>query len=98
TQNFYQEVGVPQIIVGGAQEITESAGKIAYLAWEQTVEDKQLYLEEQVLAQLNLVIELEVNASLSNDMLSDEAKDGSLNQQLNEPSEAAPTEVGAIAE
>ena len=34
TQNFYQEVGVPQIIVGGAQEITEASAKIAYLAFE----------------------------------------------------------------
>lgn len=74
TQNFYQEVGVPQIIVGGAQEITEASAKIAYLAWEQTVEDIQLYIEEQVLSQLNLEINLEFPASLQNELLSDNRK------------------------
>ena len=75
TQNFYQEVGVPQIIVGGAQEITEANGKIAYLAWEQTIEEAQLYIEEQVLLQLNLEINLEFPASLQNELLSDNRKD-----------------------
>ena len=75
TQNFYQEVGVPQIIVGGAQEITEASAKIAYLAWEQTVEEYQLYVEEQVLSQLNLEINLEFPASLQNELLSDGRKD-----------------------
>lgn len=74
TQKFYQETGVPQIIVGGAQEITEASAKIAYLAWEQTVEEEQLYIEEQVLAQLNLEIDLEFPASLQNEMLSDNRK------------------------
>ena len=75
TQNFYQEVGVPQIVVGGAQEITEASAKIAYLAWEQTVEEYQLYVEEQVLAQLNLEINLSFPASLQNELLSDGRKD-----------------------
>ena len=74
TQKFYQETGVPQIIVGGAQEITEASAKIAYLAWEQTVEEEQLYIEEQVLAQLNLEIDLEFPASLQNELLSDNRK------------------------
>ena len=75
TQSFYQEVDVPQIIVGGAQEITEASAKIAYLAWEQTVEEEQLYVEEEVLLQLNLEIELEFPASLQNELLSDNRKD-----------------------
>tara|TARA_R100000789_G_C3024323_1_gene154210 strand:- start:2188 stop:3330 length:1143 start_codon:yes stop_codon:yes gene_type:complete len=75
TQKFYQEVGTPQIIVGGAQEITEASAKIAYLVWEQTVEEIQLYIEEQVLAQLNLEINLEFPASLQQELLSDGRKD-----------------------
>lgn len=74
TQKFYQEVGTPQIVVGGAQEIIEASGKISYLAWEQTVEDGQLYVEEQVLSQLNLEIDLEFPASLQNELLSDNRK------------------------
>ena len=72
--SFFQACGVPQIIVGGSQEFTEATAKIAYLAFEQTIEEEQLYIEEQVLAQLNLEIELDFPASLENELLSDKAK------------------------
>ena len=73
---FFQAAGVPQIIVGGSQEFTEATAKIAYLAFEQTIEEEQLFVEEEILAQLNLVVELEFPASLENELLSDKAKDG----------------------
>jgi len=92
TQNFYQEVGVPQIIVGGAQEITEASAKIAYLAWEQTVEVMQLYIEEQVLSQLNLEINLEFPASLQNELLSDGRKD--VENGVTSPEDTAVTNTG----
>ena len=72
---FYEAAGVPKIIVGGAGGLTEAAVKIAYLAFQQTIEEEQLYIEEQVLAQLNLVINLEFPASLENELLSDNEKD-----------------------
>ena len=93
---FYESANCPKIIVGGSGGFTDAAVKTAYLAFEQNIRARQLYVEEQVLNQLNLVINLEMAASLSNDMLSDEAKDGTLNQQLNKPSGAAPTPVGAV--
>jgi len=71
---FYQVANVPQIIVGGAQEITEATAKIVYLAWEQTVEEEQLYLEEQILSQLNLEVEYEFPASLKNEILASQQK------------------------
>tara|TARA_Y100000310_G_C20664529_1_gene806724 strand:- start:435 stop:1541 length:1107 start_codon:yes stop_codon:yes gene_type:complete len=74
-QYFFQATGVPQIIVGGAQEITEASAKIAYLAFEQVIEEEQLFVEEQVLAQLNLEIDLSFPASLQNELLSDNRKD-----------------------
>ena len=77
-QYFFQAVGVPQIIVGGAQEITEASAKIAYLAFEQVIEEEQLFIEEQILMQLNLEIELEFPASLKNEMLSDMSKSESM--------------------
>jgi len=43
-----------------------------------------LFIEEQVLSQLNLVIELEFPASLENEMLSDKAKDGAQNIDASE--------------
>ncbi len=73
---FYEAVGVPQIILGGSGEFTEASAKIAYLAFQQNIEEEQLFIEEQVLSQLNLVIELEFPASLENELLSDKAKDG----------------------
>lgn len=89
-QYFYQAVGVPQIIIGGSQELTQTAAQIAYLAFEQTIEEEQLFIEEQILAQLNLEIQLEFPASLQQNLLSDEAKDGTQEQQLNQPSNLQP--------
>lgn len=66
---FYQAVGMPDIVLGSSTNLTEASAKIAYLAFEQTVEEDQLYIEEQVLAQLNLEINLEFPASLKNELL-----------------------------
>ena len=89
-QYFYQAVGVPQIIIGGSQELTQTAAQIAYLAFEQTIEEEQLYVEEQILSQINLEIELSFPASLQNNLLSDDAKDGTQEQQLNQNSNMQP--------
>ena len=89
-QYFFQTVGIPQIIIGGSQELTQTAAQIAYLAFEQTIGEEQLYIEEQVLAQLGLEIGLESPASLQNNMLSGEQKDGSPQQQTNQASELQP--------
>ena len=85
---FYEAVGVPKIIVGSSRAFTEASAKIAYLAFQQTIEEEQLFIEEQVLAQLNLVIELEFPASLEGDLLSDKVKDG-------EEQAAVPSDVTA---
>ena len=66
---FWQQVNVPQIIVGNAKAFTDASGKIVYLAHEQNTKAKQLYLEEQVLLQLNLEIKLTFPASLQNETL-----------------------------
>ena len=87
---FWQAVGVPQIVVGGTGAITEAAVKIAYLAFEQTIEEEQLYIEEQVLSQINLLINLEFPASLQNEMISDKPKvenRGIEGEQANQPND-----------
>jgi hypothetical protein len=71
---FYQAVGIPQIIVGGSQEFTEATAKIAYLSFQQSVEDWQMDIERQVWEQLYLRIELGFPASLQNELLNDEKK------------------------
>ncbi len=77
---FFQAVNVPQIIIGNAKEFTDASGKIVYLAYEQSVKDEQLYVEEQVLAQLNIEIDLTFPASLQNELLSGEAKQPGIEQ------------------
>jgi len=68
---FFQAVMVPQIIVGNAKEFTDASGKIVYLSYEQSVKAEQLYIEEQVLGQLNIEIQLTFPASLQNEAISD---------------------------
>ena len=87
---FFQAVGVPQIIVGGSQELTQTAAQIAYLAFEQTIEEEQLFIEEQVLAQLQLEINLEFPASLQKNLMDDGRKDGVPEDDVNQPSKLQP--------
>ena len=67
---FFQAVNVPQIIIGNAKEFTDASAKIVYLAYEQNVKAEQLYIEEQVLGQLNLEINLTFPTSLEQDTMS----------------------------
>jgi len=82
--HFFQASGVPDIILGGSSALTEASSKIAYLAFQQTIEEEQLYIEEQVAKQLGIKIELEFPASLENELLSDKAKDGAQKIKPNE--------------
>ena len=76
---FYEAVGVPQIIMGGSGEFTEASAKIAYLAFQQNIEEEQLFIEEQMGMQLGIEIDLQFPASLENELLSDQKKDGAQN-------------------
>lgn len=75
---FFQAVNCPQIIIGNAKEFTDASGKIVYLSYEQSVKADQLYIEEQVLGQLNIEIQLNFPASLQQDLITSEAKEGEL--------------------
>lgn len=72
---FYQSVGIPAIIVGNSRSLTETSAKMEYLVFQQTVEEDQLFIEEQCLVQLGIVINLEFPVSLENELLSDKRKD-----------------------
>ena len=86
---FWKAVRIPQIVVGGSQEFTEATAKIAYLAFQQDVEESQKDIEEQVWEQLALKIELDFPASLENELLSDEKKDKT--SGVTKPNEMTPT-------
>lgn len=74
-KEIFRVARVPEIIVGGSSELTEASAKIAYLAFQQTIEEEQLYVEEQIRNQLFLFINLEFPASLERELLSDKRKD-----------------------
>jgi len=80
---FYEAVGTPKVIIGNSKNFTEASAKIVYLTFQQRVEGKQLYIEEEVLGQLNLEIQLTFPASLENEALSDKPKEQE--EQVNEP-------------
>lgn len=84
---FFQVVGIPQIIMGSSGEFTESTAKIAYLAFEQSVKAEQRDIIVQIWQQLQLKIDLAFPASLKNEMLSDESKDGEMGQMNIQPNE-----------
>ncbi|KKM25869.1 hypothetical protein LCGC14_1590640, partial [marine sediment metagenome] len=81
---FYQVGGVPKIIIGGTGGFTEQAVTITYLAFQQNIEKRQLYWEEQLLSQLNIVIKLVKPASVENNLLTDKQKDGPQNIDASE--------------
>ncbi len=89
TNTLHEAGGVPKIIVGNSAEFTEAAGKIVYLSFEQTIEEKQLYNEEQCETQLGVTINLEFPASLRNEILA--AQDKGETMQASTPED---TKVG----
>ena len=86
---FFQTVNVPQIIVGSGKEFTDASSKIAYLAYEQSVKCEQLYVEEQLAQQLNIVVKLTFPASLQNDSISDSSTEPLQMGVQNEPVQPA---------
>ncbi len=92
-QYFFQATGGTDIVIGASLAITESAGKIKYLAFQQTIEEEQLFIEESVGQQLGLLIKLEFPASLENELLSDEKKDGE-GEQAAQPTDTTATIEG----
>lgn len=75
-RQFITAVGLPEVVMGWGAETTEASSKIIYLAFQQEVEDMQLYNEEQILNQLNIKINLEFPASIETMLQRDAKKDG----------------------
>ena len=63
-RQFVTGCGMPEIIMGWSEGSTEAAAKMVYLAFQQAIEDMQLYNEEMIELQLNITIELEFPADL----------------------------------
>jgi hypothetical protein len=63
-RTFVSSCGMPEIIMGWGEDTTEASAKIIYLAFQQEIEDMQLYNQEMIKAQLGIEIELEFPADL----------------------------------
>jgi hypothetical protein len=93
---FYEAVGTPKIVIGNAADFTEASAKISYLSFQQSVEEEQLFIEEQVLQQLGYVIILTFPASLENDLVSDNKKDAE--NGAAQPADTQAPQVGETSE
>ena len=82
---FYQAVGVPKIILGGAQEFTEASSKIGYLTFEQPYMTEQRLLEQDIWNQLFIRITFNRPISLKEAVQESEAANtGQVGFQPNE--------------
>lgn len=95
---FFQAVNVPQIIIGNAKEFTDASGKIVYLSYEQSVKASQLYVEEQMLGQLNIELDLTFPASLQTDAVSDTPSETDLIEEEPIEDSAQPNDTTAELE
>ena len=73
---FITSVGMPEVVMGWGEQTTEASANIIYLAYQQEIEDMQLYNQEAVEIQLNIVINLEFPASIETMLQRDKEKDG----------------------
>ena len=75
-KDFIKIEGIPAIVNGVQAESSEAEAKIIYLAWQQVVEWNQLFLEQQIKAQLNLDVEFNFPASIAPELINDQKKKG----------------------
>ena len=48
-----KDIGIPDLVLGVAGSVTEASSKIIYLSFQQTIEDEQREMEEQLKLQQN---------------------------------------------
>ncbi len=90
---FYQAVGVPKIILGGADEHTEAGGKVGYITFEPNYVQEQTQLESDLWAQLAIKVKFNRPASLGGLVQQDEAKNtGQVALQPNDAEASITTE------
>jgi len=75
-RQFVTSVGMPEVVMGWGESTTEASANIIYLAYQQEIEDMQLYNQEAAEIQLNITFNLEFPASIETMLQQDKAKDG----------------------
>lgn len=74
---FYQAVGVPKIILGGSDQISEGSNKMSSYNFEQVYMREQRLLEDDLWNQLQIRVKFERPNSLVDNMQGNEAKNTS---------------------
>ena len=67
---------MPEVIMGWGEQTTEASANIIYLAFQQEIEDMQLYNQEAMEMQLTIIVDLEFPASIETAITEDKKKDG----------------------
>jgi len=75
---FVTSCGMPEVVMGWGEQTTEASANIIYLAYQQEIEDMQLYNQEACEIQLNIIINLEFPASIETMLQQDKMKDGAV--------------------
>ncbi len=75
-----KSTGIPRLILGSSSEETEASAKVVYLAFQQTIEKEQRFIEEQCKLQLNIELEYEFPARIEENLGEDEGKDSAINK------------------
>lgn len=71
---FYQELGVPKVILGGTSENTEASSKVSVIVYEPIFTREITELEMDIVNQLGLEVKFNKQPSLMDNMQTDEAK------------------------
>lgn len=78
-QYFIAAEGVPEVILGYGRDTTEASSKILYLAFQQNIEYNQLFLEQQIKAQLKLEVEFNFPENIAPEIATDIRKERDVN-------------------
>ena len=82
---YYKAIGVSEAILGGTAEFTEAGSKVATMNFEVPHKAARRKLEEDLLAQLNIIVEYDEPPSLKDGLIESEAANtGQLGFQQNE--------------
>ena len=73
---FVTSVGMPEVVMGWGENTTEASSNIIYLAFQQEIEDMQLYNQEAADIQLGIIFNLEFPASIETMLQSNQEKNG----------------------
>jgi hypothetical protein len=90
---FVTSCAVPEVIMGYGKDTTEASSKIVYLAWQQTIEEKQKNFEDDIEIQLNIKIELDFPVDISDNLQTDQRKDGNTAVKKSDLKPSASTKI-----